>query len=157
MTTGVEIERKFLVDHAPIDPSSTPGETIWQGYLASENGVEVRIRTRGDRAFLTVKKGAGIRRAEEEIEIDTERFERLWLPTDGRQLTKTRYRVPVGDLDAELDVYGGPLEGLMTVDGEFASEADADGFVAPEWFGPDISDDPRYRNRELAEHGSPPF
>lgn len=150
---GVEIERKFLVAESPhIDE----GERIDQGYLAfTEAGVEVRIRRRADRTFLTVKKGGGRSRLEEEIEIERDRFERLWPLTEGARVEKVRHRVPLGDAVAEVDVYRGAHAGLVMVDVEFDSEAAADRFVAPDWFGAEVTDDPRYRNQQLARDGLP--
>jgi CYTH domain-containing protein len=39
---------------------------------------------------------------------------------------------------------------------EFASEEEAAAFRPPGWFGPEVTDDPRYRNRSLAEADRPP-
>ena len=108
--SGVEIERKFLVDRAP--DGLGDGEPIEQGYLVvGEDGVEVRVRRRGDTTVLTVKSGPGMVRTEEEFEIDERRFDSLWRLTDGRRLTKTRHVIPLEDgLAAEVDVYSGAHE-----------------------------------------------
>ena len=67
--------------------------------------------------------------------IDERRFESLWALTDGRRVSKTRHLIPLDDgLTAELDVYAGALEGLLTAEIEFpsleASEAFAPAGVA---------------------------
>jgi adenylate cyclase len=152
-----EIERSFLVDR---DPPQAPPETehIDQGYIAIDpDGNEVRVRRRGAQLTLTVKSGgAGRTRVEEEVTIDRQRFERLWPLTAGRRLEKDRQRIALeAGLTAELDVYGGALHGLRVVEVEFDSEAQAEEFAAPSWFGREITDDTRYRNRELALHGRP--
>jgi CYTH domain-containing protein len=114
------------------------------------------VRRRGEHSWLTVKAGAGRVRVEEEIEIEPERFERLWPLTDGRRIEKTRYEIPAGDgLVIELDVYAGDLDGLVTAEVEFASEQAADAYVAPGWLGPDITEDVRYKNQRLARDGAP--
>jgi adenylate cyclase len=116
----------------------------------------VRVRRRGGKAWLTIKAGAGRVRVEEEIEIEGERFERLWPLTEGRRVEKTRYEIPAGDgLTIELDVYAGDLDGLVTAEVEFASEEAAEAFVAPDWLGPDITEDVRYKNQRLARDGAP--
>jgi adenylate cyclase len=116
----------------------------------------VRVRRRAGRAWLTVKSGAGRVRVEEEIEIEPERFERLWPLTEGRRIEKARYEIPAGeDLVIELDVYAGDLDGLMTAEVEFASEEAAEAYVAPDWLGPDITEDVRYKNQRLARDGAP--
>ena len=66
-------------------------------------------------------------RVEEEIEIEPDRFERLWPLTEGRRIEKTRYEIDAGgDLVIELDVYKGDLDGLVTAEVEFDSEEAAD-------------------------------
>ena len=120
------------------------------------DGTEVRVRRRVANAWLTVKSGGGRARVEEEIEIDGERFERLWPLTEGRRIEKTRYEIPVGDdLVIELDVYAGDLDGLVIAEVEFDSEEAAEAFAAPDWLGPDVTEDLRYKNQRLARDGAP--
>jgi CYTH domain-containing protein len=154
---GVEIERKFLVSAMPADIESHPSDDIEQGYIAvGEAGPEVRIRRYGGRHFLTIKSGGGEVRLEEEIEIDRRRFRALWPLTDGRRIRKRRYRIPTeGGLQIELDVYRGGLAGLVTAELEFESPSAAAAFAPPAWFGRDVTDDPRYKNRRLATDGLP--
>jgi adenylate cyclase len=153
----VEIERKFLLDHVPDDLARYPSEEIDQGYLAiTEDGVEVRIRRRGERSYLTIKAGAGQTRLEEELEIDQQRFASLWPLTEGKRVQKARHLIPAGDgLKIELDVYGGDLEGLITAEVEFESQSAAAAFHAPAWLGREITDDARYKNQALATRGLP--
>ena len=94
-------------------------------------------------------------RGEEEFAIEPDRFERLWPLTDGRRVVKTRHEVALGDLVAEVDVYEGDLDGLLTAEVEFPDEASARAFVAPAWLGRDVTDDKRYGNRVLAVEGIP--
>jgi adenylate cyclase len=154
---GVEIERKWLVAQCPEAVGAQPGEPIRQGYLADgRDGLEVRVRRRGDRAYLTVKQGAGRVRVEEEIEIEADRFERLWPLTEGARVEKHRHALELDDgAVAEVDVYAGALDGLVTVDVEFPDEDAAERFTPPDWFGPEVTDDPGYRNRRLATDGRP--
>jgi adenylate cyclase len=152
-----EIERKYLVDDSPQHLDRFPSSEIRQGYLAiDEDGTEVRVRSRSGSATLTVKQGAGRSRAEEELEIGSDRFERLWPLTEGRRVEKRRYELPApGGLTIELDVYGGPLAGLVVAEVEFPDAQRADGFEAPDWFGREVTDDPRYKNQALAREGAP--
>jgi adenylate cyclase len=155
--TGIEIERKFLVGRLPDELRLGGEERVQQGYLAfGDGGLEVRLRRLAGRCFLTIKKGGGLTRLEEEIEIANDRFERLWPLTEGCRVEKTRHRIRLPhDLVAEVDVYRASLAGLVTVDVEFSSEAIADRFVAPGWFGAEVTGDPRYRNQQLAREGLP--
>ncbi len=151
-----EIERSFRLASEP--PASRRVEHIDQGYLAIDpDGTEARIRRRASRLTLTVKSGDGGRvRVEEEFAIDAARFEALWPLTEGRRLEKDRHLIALGGgLTAELDVYSGALAGLRVVEVEFSSEAAAASFQPPAWFGEEITEDQRYRNRELAVRGRP--
>jgi CYTH domain-containing protein len=152
---GVEIERKFLVDHLP--PQMGAGEPIDQGYLAiAADGVEVRIRRRGSATTLTVKSGPGMVRTEEELAIDERRFASLWALTEGRRVSKTRHLVALeGGLTAELDVYDGAHEGLLTAEIEFPSVEASEAFSPPGWLGRELTADDRYANQALALHGVP--
>lgn len=151
-----EIERKFLVDEVPSADDLGRATSMRQGYLATEGDTVVRIRITDDAATLTVKGGQGVVRTEVEVDVPAAASEALWLLTDGRRINKARHRVELGDgLTAEIDVYGGPLDGLVTVEVEFPSEARARSFEPPAWFGRDVTDEPGWSNDALARHGRP--
>jgi adenylate cyclase len=153
----MEVERKFLVWEVPADLDSHPATAIHQGYLAIDpDGSEVRVRRRGERRYLTTKRGHGLVRDEAEIEITEAQFDVLWPLTDGRRIEKTRYVISAAEnLVIELDVYGGGLKGLVVAEIEFPGPTDADAFDAPAWFGPDVTSDDRYKNQRLATAGLP--
>jgi CYTH domain-containing protein len=148
-----EIERKFLVRDAPQDLSG--GTRLLQAYLAVDGDVEVRLRDRGGTPVLGVKGGHGVERTEVEVEIDRASFDVLWGLATDRRIEKTRYRLPAGGQTAELDVYAGLLEGLRVVEVEFSSREEAEAFVAPPWFGDELTGDPRWSNAALATDGPP--
>ncbi len=151
---GIERERTFLVADMPDLPDE--GTRIRQGYLAIDGDVQVRIRDReGVGRTLTVKGGRGGTRTEEEVPVDGERFERLWQITAGRRIEKTRYVIPVGGADAELDVFAGELAGLVLVEVELDSEEAMAAFEPPPWFGSEVTDDDGYSNASLAVEGRP--
>src|SRR4051794_41058207 len=154
---AIEIERKFVVVEPPADLDRWPSTAVEQGYVAiAGDGTEVRVRRRAGQATLTVKSGAGRTRVEEEIEIEPERFERLWPLTEGRRIEKARYEIAAGDgLVLELDVYEGELRGLVVAEVEFDSEEAAEAFTPPDWLGPDVTEDGRYKNQRLARDGAP--
>lgn len=155
-TAPVEVERKWLVDEAP-DLADAPAWTIHQGYVAvAEDGAELRVRRRDATCLLTVKHGRGLVREETECEIGAALFDALWAQTSGRRVEKVRSRLDLADgLVAEVDVFGGALAGLVLVEVEFPSEADAARFVTPAWFGREVTDDPAYKNQALALSGPP--
>jgi len=147
----VEIERKFLVERVPDDLGGT-ARRIDQGYVALDEGAEVRVRRIGDELWLTVKGTGGLARVEEELRLSREQFESLWPLTEGRRIEKTRHTLPGG---VEVDVYDGSLTGLVVAEIEFASEEESAAFEPPDWFGAEVTDDPRYKNRALAVGGRP--
>lgn len=162
--SGVELERKWLIDAPPAAALEVPGDAIDQGYLAiGEDGSEVRLRRRAETCSLTFKSGRGIVRRELEVELDARQFELLWPGTEGRRIEKTR-RVLEGDrgpedrgrVRIELDLYGGTLAGLIVAEVEFADEAGARAFTAPPWFGEEVTENEGYKNRRLALDGRPP-
>jgi CYTH domain-containing protein len=153
---GTEIERKFLVDGVPEEVAWDAGDALRQGYLALDGDTEVRLRLHGDgAAVLTLKRGGGRVRAEEELEVGAEQAGRLWALTEGRRVEKVRHRAEVGGATVELDVYGGDLDGLVVAEVEFPDEAAAQGWAPPPWVVREVTDDEAYKNRALAVGGRP--
>ncbi len=152
---AVEIERKFLVEWVPDEVAAWPGERIEQGYVAIADDVEVRLRRHGSRCVETVKRGSGLRRLELEVELDPAQLEALWPATEERRVVKMRRVGEVAGVRVELDVFEGGLAGLVVVEVEFESVDAARAFRPPEWFGREVTDDPRYANRSLALSGRP--
>ncbi|MGL4399133.1 MAG: CYTH domain-containing protein [Luteolibacter sp.] len=143
-----EIERKFLLADAAWQDGN-PGVRIAQGYLSQDPDRTVRIRIAGENAWLTIKgRSVGIRRAEFEYPIplaDAKTLLGLCLPS---VIDKTRFLVPFGGHDWEIDVFHGENEGLVVAEVELADES-----VSPEippWIGDEVSSDPRYFNSSLA-------
>jgi adenylate cyclase len=151
----MEIERKFRVE-AEDAPALGEGTRLRQAYVAVDGDVEVRVRDKGGTHLLTIKGGRGVERTEVEIEIDAAGFDELWQLAPDRRIEKSRHEVPVDGHTAELDIYGGGLDGLAVVEVEFDSRQEADGFVPPPWFGEEVTDDPRWSNAALAAGGRPP-
>lgn len=147
----VERERKYLVAEVPVLPAT--GDSLRQGYLATDGDVAVRVRdTNGSRRTLTIKGGSGAVRTELEWDLGGIEFEALWALTGDRRIEKVRYRLPVGEHVAELDVFDGGLTGLMLVEVEFETDEAMAAFEPPQWFGIDVTDDRRYSNAALAEN-----
>lgn len=152
---ATEIERKFLVD-GPLEFDG-PGRVMQQGYLALDpDGTEVRIRREAGLNTLAIKRGGGMVRTEIEIDVDDTKAESLWALTEGRRLSKCRYVRPHLNHRVEIDVYAGPLSGLVVAEVEFESEDVARAFEPPRWFGREITGDARFRNNALARLSEPP-
>jgi adenylate cyclase len=153
---SVEIERKYRLSETPEWLGDCRSEEIEQGYLAiAEDGTEVRLRHLGEETLLTVKRGAGERRLEEEIDLDPAQFDALWPLTKSKRVSKTRHFVPHGDLTIEVDVFKGALGGMVVGEVEFESEDASAAFDPPEWLGKEVTGDQRYANESLAVHGAP--
>ena len=150
----MEVERKFLVPDSP-DLGGTESDEIEQGYLALGADGEVRLRRKADLRLLTAKRGSGLSREEAEVELDRAGFDELWPLTEDRRLRKRRHLIPHGELEIELDVYKGDLEGLVVAETEFASEKEARAFEPPGWIGEEVTGDERYLNETLATRGMP--
>jgi adenylate cyclase len=145
-----EIERRFRVRETPPLLDTYPQVRIIQGYI-SDVPNQVRLRqTDAGSFFLTIKSGKAPVRNECEIELTRLQFEKLWPLTAGRRLTKSRYKIPLGDFTIELDEFEGVNRGLLVAEVEFPDEASCWGFQPPAWFGDDVTGDPRYANRRLA-------
>ena len=151
-----EIERKFLVNKVPENLNKHTSTEIIQGYLAiTEDGTEVRVRKKGDGYFLTVKNGFGLQRQEVEIDISRDQFEKLWSMTKGRRIEKVRFEIDYSGMKIELDIYKGILNGLLVAEVEFLSIDQAKSFIPPDWFGREVTEDERFKNKNLALYGVP--
>jgi adenylate cyclase len=151
----IEVERKWLVQDLP-DVSGGEGKGIIQGYIAiSAEGTEVRLRQKDGTFFQTVKSEGTLVRGEIEVELSKNQFEALWPTTAGRRLEKTRYELDWEGKKVEVDVYQGPLAGLMVAEVEFASASESARFAPPSWFGTEVTQDEQYKNVNLALHGRP--
>jgi len=153
---GTEIERKFVLRATPEWLGETDAEQIEQGYLAVDEEAEVRLRLIGDRPKLTVKSGRGLERGEVEIDIGSDQFEALWPLTEGRRVSKRRHRRETDSGTIEIDVYGGPHDGLIVAEIEFGSVAESERFEPPDWIGMEVTGDERWANRRLALTGTIP-
>ncbi|MEO8205397.1 MAG: adenylate cyclase [Chthoniobacterales bacterium] len=149
-----EIERRFLIEEYP-KLNGFKSYKVVQGYLTNLPTV-VRLRKAGEEYFLTAKRGPQADHEEREIKLTKAQFDVLWPMTAGRQISKTRYRIPYGELTIELDFFHGPHEGLKIAEVEFSSHLTLVAFKPPAWFGEEITDDFRYANVNLATEISPP-
>ena len=148
----MEIERKFLVRNLPENLESYEQKRICQGYLCT-NPV-VRIRRSNDDYFLTYKGRGKMVREEHEFPLTAEAFEHMLPKIDGILIDKVRYLIPLSSGHiAELDIFQGKLAPLRLVEVEFASVEEAESFVAPEWFGDDVTESKEYHNSNLSKKG----
>lgn len=145
----MEIERKWLIKTVPENLSSCPHHIIEQGYLSV--APVVRIRRQDDDYILTYKGDGLMAREEYNLPLTKEAYEHLKTKIDGRLIAKTRYLIPLPDgLMIELDHFKSPLEGLYLAEIEFPTVEAAKNYEAPDWFGEDVTYDPRYHNSVMS-------
>jgi adenylate cyclase len=147
-----EIERKFLVT-GDFKAEARGAERITQGYLSSVPERTVRVRIKGNGAFLTIKgmgNRSGASRFEWERPISIQEAEDLLAICEAGVIDKTRYLVPVGGHLFEVDEFHGDNEGLVVAELELASEDET--FDKPAWLGAEVTGDARYYNAMLMKH-----
>ncbi|MDY6820460.1 MAG: adenylate cyclase [Deferribacterota bacterium] len=149
----LEIEKKYLVKNIPLDLRKYECIDIVQGYIAVEEGFsEVRVRI-GKKHSLTVKSYHTNYRFEKELLVSKKDSLELMKFCSSRTVSKKRYIIPYDDYVIELDIYKGKLEGLIIAEVEFKSEEELLRFKKPDWFEKDVTDDKRYKNKNLAIYG----
>lgn len=99
--SGLEIERKFLVKKGDAYKSAAFSDShIQQGYIPAK-GATVRVRTRDDKAYLTIKGksvNGGMTRYEFEKEITLDEAQHLLQLCQGGVIDKRRYLVKVATM-----------------------------------------------------------
>ena len=153
---NIEIERKFLVI-GDFMPSVQKTEKIAQGYLCASYERTVRVRIKGNLAFITIKGPSnenGFSRAEYEYSIPLTDAEEM-LKLCNTIIEKERHYVPVGNHLYEVDVFHGIHEGLVIAELELQSEEET--FEKPSWLGKEVTGDKRYYNAYLSQNNLPSF
>jgi adenylate cyclase len=150
----VEIERKFLVKSDAWRPLARASEELCQGYLSPHDKdakAEVRVRRAGLRGFITIKGKGGMSRAEFEYEIPSTHADVLLKELCRPSLIeKTRHEVEHAGMVWQVDEFRGDHLGLVLAEIELTSVDQA--VELPDWIGQDVTDDPTYRNANLAAH-----
>ena len=149
---ATEIERKFLVLSDEWRKNISESIPIAQGYIQAERDRTVRVRLKGESAFLTVKIARSeIERLEFEYPIPVEDARQLINSacTEG-SISKTRHLVAASEgLIWEIDEFTDENSPLIVA--EIELERADQHFDVPSWLGKEVSDDPRYLNACLAQ------
>ncbi len=149
----LEIERKFLVKSNDFKEQAFTHNKIAQGYLSSIPERTVRVRIKGEKAFLTIKgigQHGGMSRFEWENEIPIDEAIELLKLCEKGKIEKTRYEVKLGNHIFEVDEFYGENEGLVMAEVELKSETET--FEKPEWLGEEVTNDKRYYNAYLSKN-----
>lgn len=149
-----EIERKFLVTDDSYRALAYDKSDILQGYICSGHGRTVRVRTRGDKGYLTIKGPStdGISRFEWEKEITLDDARELFTLCSER-IEKTRYLVKNGKHIVEIDEFHGDNEGLVFAEIEFNDVNEE--YLIPSFLGCEVTGDKHYYNAYISRHPYP--
>ena len=152
----MEIERKWLIDSTkiPYDLNIYEHWDIEQAYISFKPTIRIRKIGNIDKYILTIKGSSsdnGLSRDEYEIYISEKEYNDLLNKTEGLILSKTRYRVPVGDLLMEIDFFHRDYEGLSYMEIEFENTEEANKFETPDWVIKELTYDKRFTNAKLAK------
>jgi adenylate cyclase len=148
---GTEIERKFLLI-GDAWRENARGTLLRQGYISSQPGRTVRVRTANNQGYLTLKgKTTGITRCEFEYPIPLDDANMLLDQLCEQPiLEKIRYLVDYKGFIWEVDEFLGDNAGLLIA--EIELEAENQSFAKPEWLGEEVSGDRRYFNSSLSRY-----
>ena len=145
-----EIELKFGIENMPNfdEYENIKVYEIVQDYLYKDEFSSIRKRKLLDlqqeecKYIYTVKTKGDIKNNNSVYEIETtiSKEEYDCIQSKNNIVKKYRICIPITDkLIAEIDIYYGNLEGLITVEVEFKNEKDLSIFKKPIWFGDELN------------------
>ena len=140
----MEIERKYLLKYVPADIRKCPHKEVLDIYIPKDHPHSpLRLRKNGDKYEMTKKfvdETDKSIRTEQTINLTKEEFEVL-RKIDGKISHKIRYYYDHDNNVFEIDVYLGPLQGLILADVEFKNVADKDSIIMPDFCLADVTQD----------------
>ena len=146
-----EIERKFLVKDLDFLKNAENTYSIKQAYLQQDPAKSVRVRIKGEEAFLTIKgisDARGLVRQEWEYPIPL-RDARALMELCDDKIEKTRNVITYGKHLFEVDVFHGRNNGLVIAEIELQTENEL--IERPEWLGMEITGRTEYYNLALLD------
>ncbi|WP_158211130.1 CYTH domain-containing protein [Myroides phaeus] len=147
-----EIEHKFLVKDSFFQ-DVTHSIHIVQGYLSSVPERTVRVRIKGEQAFLTIKgigDKTGISRFEWEKEILLQEAKSLLKICEPGIIDKTRHIAKIDGFIYEIDEFHGSNQGLIVAEIEVSKIGEK--FPKPNWLGEEVTGQLKYYNSMLMHH-----
>lgn len=122
-----------------------------EGFFPEQRDRSSWVRLEDERGLLILKTVGPDGEIEDQTEIPTAHAHALLEVCTG-EVDYTRTPLPIGVGRALVDEIVRP-RALHFVTVEFASEGESRGFRPLEWFGPEVTGDPRYTNQSLALRG----
>ncbi|MBR6344685.1 MAG: CYTH domain-containing protein [Lachnospiraceae bacterium] len=147
---NVEIERKYLIKKLPDNLAEYESHLIEQAYLCTDP--TIRVRKSDDDYYMTYKGRGLLERTEYNLPLNKDAYEKLVKKAEGNIISKRRYVIPIdgSDLKIELDVFDDPFAPLIMAEVEFGSVEESEGFIPPDWFDKEVTEDPAYHNSNMA-------
>lgn len=132
----IELERTFLIKHVPAGLQESLSKKMCDLYIpANERHPHTRIRQNGDAYEFTKKRPIDndpSKQIESTVYLTKDEFDSL-KKSDAKQVSKQRYFYGEDGYSYEVDVFEGPLKGLVLVDIEFENEEAQAEFIMPDW------------------------
>jgi len=146
-----ETERKFLIKDSTFLSTLKNGVPIVQGYISLDEDRTVRVRTKGKKAYITIKaKRTQMTRDEFEYEIPYEHaLEMLDNICLKPLIHKTRYVYNHQGLDWEIDIFRKFFAGIVIAEVELPDENTP--ITYPDWLGEEVTNDMAYYNAEMVK------
>jgi len=146
-----EIERKFLIDLTKVGDLGE-GTFIKQAYIPTQDHTAVRLRLKGEDAYLTIKgENKGLSRTEFDYPIPvSDALTMIEELCAGPVIEKTRYHIQYDNHLWEIDIFAGENQGLVVA--EIELQAEDESFTPPAWVTHEVSHDPKYYNSSLLSH-----
>ncbi|GEO99078.1 hypothetical protein [Methylobacterium haplocladii] len=153
----MSVVRRFLIAPSLVRliRKERGGARITEGYFAPQAGRTSYVRIDGQDCHLVlVTTDAEGRSKEERTEVPRAHGDALLDVCSGKAAYE-RTTVPLGGRDVQIDRYVTPA-GLDIASVTFDDEAASKAFLAPAWFGTDVSAEAGYDRHAVAIQGVPP-
>ena len=160
-----EIERKFSIKYLPDNLQINKAINIEQNFIYKDGITIIRLRKINDlienkteyvyTAKMNMdnkheKDSSIMQKYEIENNISLDKYTELIDNKIYNTINKSRLVIPIKDnLKAEMDIYYGYLDGLITIEVEFPNREMAEKFEKPDWFGEELGYK-KWSNRKLS-------
>jgi CYTH domain-containing protein len=157
-----EIERKYLLKDSItslIEKYALKKHKITQFYTTITPNKSVRYRQMDNRYFKTIKRGIGVSRDEEEVEISEKKFHKNLEGRIKDPVEKNRYIFEFEGKEYSIDVFKKDLKDLYILEIEFPNMKEFEQFKLPKILKThaikDVSFDEAYKNKNMVLQGRP--
>ncbi len=154
------IEKKYLLYDAIITLlAKTKEERICQFYTQIEYCKETRYQKSNNSFYKTIKTGSEVRKNAVNKEISEKKFNQAKENRVGHILKKERFQLKGYPKQFAVDIYKKDLKNIYLLEVRFKTLDEAASFILPDalksYIKQDVSDNERYRNKNLALLGNP--